>query len=106
VTSFVSLYWGLVGLDSTLNGFDWIILTVAGLFSFGFGLTAILLTLKKKLQPLVIAAITAPMITNMIAVKSALDAYKLTTPWLILIAPFVLSVVSAFMICNADEQFT
>lgn len=106
ITSVISLYWGLVGLDSTLHGFDWMPLTIFGLLSFGFGLASALLSLRKKIQPLVIFVITMPMITNLVGVKYSLDMYGLTIPWLMLIASFVLSFVSAVLICNADEVFT
>jgi hypothetical protein len=106
ITSVISLYWGLVGLDSTLHGFDWMLLTIFGLLSFGFGLASALLSLRKKIQPLVIFVITMPMITNLVGIKHSLDMYGLTIPWLMLIASFVLSFVSAVLICNADEVFT
>jgi hypothetical protein len=106
ITSVISLYWGLVGLDSTLHGFDWLLLTIFGLLSFGFGLASALLSLRKKIQPLVIFVINMPMITNLVGVKYSLDMYGLTIPWLMLIASFVLSFVSAVLICNADEVFT
>jgi hypothetical protein len=106
ITSVISLYWGLVGLDSTLHGFDWMLLTIFGLLSFGFGLASALLSLRKKIQPLVIFVITMPMITNLVGIEYSLDMYGLTIPWLMLIASFVLSFVSAVLICNADEVFT
>jgi hypothetical protein len=105
VTSVVSLYWGLVGLDSTLHGFDWIVLAVFGLLSFGSGLTASLLSVRKKLQSFVIFVLNMPMITNLIGVKYSLDMYGLANPWLIMIVSLVLSFVSAVLICNADEVF-
>lgn len=106
ITSVISLYWGLVGLDSTLHGFDWILLTVLGLLSFGFGLVAGLLSLRRKNQALVIFVVIMPMLTNLVGVKSSLDMYELANPWLMLIASFVLSIVSGVLICNADEVFT
>lgn len=106
VTSVISLYWGLVGLDSTLHGFDWIVLLIFGLLSFGFGLAASVLSLRKKIQPLVIFVINMPLFTNLVGVKYALDMYGLANPWLMMIASFVISVVSAVLICNADEVFT
>jgi hypothetical protein len=67
-----------------------------GLLSFGFGLAAALLSLRRKIQPLVIFAISMPMITNLVVVKSSLDTYRLANPWLMLIASLVLSLVSQF----------
>jgi hypothetical protein len=106
ITSVVSLYWGLVGLDSTLHGFDWSFLTILGFLSFGFGLTASVLSLKRKYQPLAIMAVLAPLLTNLVAVKSSLDTYGLANPWLLLIVSAGLSFVSGVLICNADEVFT
>jgi hypothetical protein len=105
ITAFVSLYWGLVGLDSTIKGFDWLFLTLIGLLSFGFTLTAAFLSFRKKAQPFVIFTIIMPMFTNVIGVIYSLDSYELALPWLIMIASFVLSFISACLICNADEEF-
>jgi len=105
VTSVISLYWGLVGLDSSLHGFDWMLLTMMGLLSFGFGLAASVLSLRGKNQALVIFAVIPPMLTNLVFVKTSLDIYQLANPWLILIGSIVLSVVSGVLICNADQAF-
>jgi hypothetical protein len=104
-TAFISLYWGLVGLDGTLNGFDWIFLTIIGFFSFGFGLVAGVLSIRRKNQALVIGAVIAPMFTNIVGVKTSLDMYQLANPWLILFASIVLSIISGVLISNADEVF-
>ena len=106
ITSVISLYWGLVGLDSTLKGFEWILLTIMGFLSFGFGLVAGVLSVRRKNQPLAIFAAIVPMITNLVVVKSSLDMYQLANPWLILIASIGLSIISGVLISNADEAFT
>lgn len=106
IISVISLYWGLVGLDSTLHGFDWILLTIVGLLSFGVGISAALLSFRMKIQPLVIIVIILPMFTNIVGIKYSLDMYGLSNPWLMLIASFVLSVICSYLICNADEEFT
>jgi len=106
ITSVISLYWGLVGLDSTLHGFDWIFLTIVGLVSFGFGLVAGLLSLRKKNQLFAMVVIIMLMATNIVVVMLSLDMYELAIPWLIVIGSYVLSVFCAFFICNADEEFT
>ena len=105
ITAFISLYWGLVGLDSTLNGFDWIFLTIIGFLSFGFALVAGVLSIRRKSQALVIGAVIAPMFTNLVGVKTSLDMYQLANPWLILFASIVLSIISGVLISNADEVF-
>lgn len=106
ITSFISLYWGLVGLDSTLNGFDWLPLTVFGIFSFSFGFVGGALSLRRSHQALVVFSINFPMITNLIGVKYSLDLYGLAVQWLMLIVSFVLSLICGFLICNADEEFS
>ncbi len=105
VISVVSLYWGLVGLDSSLHGFDWALLTALCLFSFGLGLSAAILSIRRKYQEIVIIAVIAPMFTNLIGVKSALDMYQLANPWVMLLVPLVLSIAGTILICNADEVF-
>jgi hypothetical protein len=105
ITSAISLYWGVVGLDSTLHGFDWLFLTTLGFLSFGFGLVASVFSFRGKNQVLVIFAVIAPMLTNLVAVTASLDMYQLANPWLILIASLLVSIVSGFLICNSDEAF-
>jgi hypothetical protein len=105
ITSVISLYWGLVGLDSTLNGFEWVFLTVLGFLSFSFGLVAGVLSIRRKNQALVIFAVVVPMFTNLVGVKYSLDIYHLANPWLFLIVPLVLSIISGFLVSNADEAF-
>jgi hypothetical protein len=106
ITSVISLYWGLVGIDSTLHGFDWVLLTVIGFLTFGSGLTASIFAIRRKNQTLVLFALTAPMFTNLVGVTSSLDIYHLATPILLLIIPVVLSAICGFLISNADEAFT
>jgi hypothetical protein len=106
IISVISLYWGLVGLDSVLHGFDWLLLTILGLLSFGFGLVASILSMKRKNQALVVGAVILPMLTNWVGVKFSLGMYQLANPWLMLIVSLVLSIISGVLICNADEVFT
>ncbi len=106
ITSIISLYWGIVGLDSTLHGFDWTVLIAIGFLTFGFGLTAGILSMLRKNQSLVIFAVTIVMATNIIGIKSSLDMYQLASPWLIVIGSFVMSVISGYLVSNADEAFS
>jgi hypothetical protein len=106
ITSVISLYWGLVGLDSTFHGFDWIQLAVIGFLTFGFGLIASIFSIRRKNQTLVLFALVAPMFTNLVGVNSSLDIYQLATPALSLIVPGVLSAICGFLISNADEAFS
>jgi hypothetical protein len=103
--SAVSLYWELVGLDSTPNGFDWALLTLFGLCSFVFGLISGVLSMLKKYQPVVIFLMCIPMATNAVAVISSYDVYGLAVPWLLVLGSFALSLVGALLVCNADEAF-
>lgn len=106
ITSIISFYWGLVGLDSALQGFDWILLTTICFLSFGFGLTTGILSMRRKNQTLAIFAVTILIFTNLVGVKFSLDMYQLANPWLILIVSLVLSVISGFLVSNADQAFT
>ncbi len=106
ITSIISFYWGLVGIDSILHGFDWIVLTIIGFLTFGFGLTAGVLSMLRRKQALVIFAVTIVLVTNLIGVKSSLDMYQLDVPWVILIGSFILGVISGYLVTNADEAFT
>lgn len=105
VMSLLSLYWGLVGLDSTLHGFDWTILAIFGFLS-SFGVVGGFLSILKKKQSLVIFMTILPLVTNSIGVHYSLVMYNLAVPWLTILTSFVLILVSAFLICNADDAFT
>ncbi len=105
VTSIISLYWGLVGLEGIMHGFDWLLLTALGLLSFGFGLACSLLAFKRKYHALAILAVMVPLIVNVVIVKSALDAYMLSYSWLLLALFAGLSILSAYFISNADGTF-
>ncbi len=105
VSSIISLYWSLVGLEGIMHGFDWLLLTALGLLSFGFGLACSLLTFKRKYHALAILAVTVPLIVNVVIVKSALDAYMLSYSWLLLAFFAGLSILSAYFISNAEGTF-
>jgi hypothetical protein len=105
LAAFISLYWGAVGLDGTLSGFDWLWLAVFGLLSFGFGFAGSILSVMKRKQAVVIFAVCVPLLANVIAIKSALDAYQLAAPWLIIFPSFIISVLSGILISNADKHF-
>ncbi|MBN1784498.1 MAG: hypothetical protein JW815_02035 [Candidatus Bathyarchaeota archaeon] len=105
LASFISLYWGAVGLDGTLSGFDWLWLFAFQSLSFGFGLVGSILSVMKRKQALIIFAVCVPLLANVIAIKSALDAYHLGAPWLIIVPSFIISVLSGILILNADKHF-
>jgi hypothetical protein len=105
VASVISLYWTLVGIDGTLHGFDWNLLAVLGLISFGLGLTGAVLSLRRKNQTLVLFAICLPLIVNLVPVHISLERYQLSVPWVNLMAALAIAIASGFLISNADEQF-
>jgi uncharacterized membrane protein YbaN (DUF454 family) len=81
------------------------VLAVAGLVSFALGIVGSVMSLKKRNEVLVIFALCAPTIVNLIVVKFALDAYLLPVPWLFFLASMAASMVSGLLIGNSDEQF-
>ncbi|MCW4010546.1 MAG: hypothetical protein NWF05_08000 [Candidatus Bathyarchaeota archaeon] len=104
--SIVSLYWGLVGLDGALHGFDWTILALLAFLSSALGFAGTAMAVKKKGQAFVILTVILPLIVNLVLVKTSLEAYQLAIPWGILVASLVFSLAGGLLICNADEQFS
>ena len=105
LATFVSLYWGVVGLDSTLSGFDWAWLVAFELLSFSIGAAGSIMFFLNKKQALVIFAECVPLLANIIAIKAALDAYQLAAPWLIIVPSFIISVLSGIIVSNAEKHF-
>lgn len=103
VASMISLYWVLVGLDSSLHGFDWLLLAIVGLFSFAFGLLGSILSLRKKYLAFVICAIIPSMLTNTVIIQSSIDVYQLASPWIILFLSTLLSVLAGILICQVEQ---
>ncbi|MGD0644690.1 MAG: hypothetical protein ABSA75_07280 [Candidatus Bathyarchaeia archaeon] len=104
--SVVSLFWGSIGVEGTLHGFSWLLLAVSGLGSFGLGLAGSWLSIMKKNQALVIAIIVELMVVNLLAVKSSLDAYQLSVPWLTIFVSLAATILCGCLISNSDEQFS
>ena len=105
VTSVISLYWGIVGLEGTLKTFDWIWFTALGLVSFTVGVAGTMVALRKKQQALAIFAVIVPLFMNVVGVKGSLDIYGLANPWIILITSLSFSVISGYLISNSDKMF-
>ncbi len=105
VTSVISLYWGLIGLEGTLHTFTWLPLALLGILSFAFGVAGSIMSVRKKNQALAVFAISVPMFINIVVVKSSLDMYQLSTPWLIMLVSLILSALCGFLITNSDELF-
>jgi hypothetical protein len=104
VTSAISLYWGLVGLDATMHGFDWLLLTILGLLSFVFALVGAIMSMRKKNQALAITSAIAPLVA-LVAVQTSLSSYGLTVPMIQLGLELSAIIVGEVLICNADAQF-
>jgi hypothetical protein len=105
IASIISLYWTLVGIDSTLHGFGWSLLALMELISSGVGLAGAVFSLKRKNQAFVLCAIILPLILNLVLVRASLESYMLPIPWANLTAALAIAIASAFLISNADEQF-
>jgi hypothetical protein len=104
LASAISLYWGIVGIDSTLQGFNWMLLAALGIVSCGVGLAGAIMSLKNKNHAFVIFSVIVPLITNFVVVKAELGMYQLATPWITLIVAFAASLLSGLLICNADDH--
>jgi len=105
VASVISFYWGIVGIDSTLHGFDWALLAAAGLISFGLGLAGATMAIMKKGQAGVILAVCLPLIINLVVVKTSLESYQLIIPWPTVLFALAASIVSGILISNSNGQF-
>jgi hypothetical protein len=106
VAAFISLYWGIIGFDGALHGFDWALLGLAGVGSFACGLAGSVMSLRRKNQTWAIFAACVPLIVNEVAVKAALDGYQLATPWMMMALSLAVAVISGILISNANEQFS
>ena len=51
--SVISLYWGVVGVESTMQGFNWLLLSAGGFVSFVCGLMGSVISWRHKNQALV-----------------------------------------------------
>ena len=105
VSSIISLYWGIVGLEATLHSFDWILLASLGFVSFACGLSGAVMALRKKSQAVAIFAGVVPLFMNVVGVKASLDMYGLADPWLIIVPSLALSIISGYFISNSDKIF-
>jgi len=105
VTSLISLYWGVVGVEATFHSFDWILLGALGLVSFACGILGTVMALQKKRQAIAIFLLVIPLFMNVVGVKSSLDMYGLANPWLIIVPSLALSIISGYFISNSDKIF-
>jgi hypothetical protein len=103
ITSIISLYWGIVGLEGTSHAFNWIGLAFFGVFAFTVGIWGSILVLRRKSVTSSISAAMIPMLANTLAVKAALDMYQLPNPWFIMFASLFISIASGYLICKLEE---
>ena len=103
--SFISLYWGVVGVDSSLHGFSWVLLASVGFASFIFGVAGSVMSWKRKRQAAVLFVISLSLVANVAAVKASLDSYLLPMPWIFLGLSFAVSLINGLLIGNSDDQF-
>ncbi len=104
-TTLISLYWTAVAFEGTVYGFEWLLLIVFGVVSIATGVFGCVLALRRRNQAFATFAVIIPLLMNVVGVKSALDTYQLANPWLILLAAFLLSVLSGYFITNSDALF-
>ncbi len=104
--SLISLYWGVVGIDNTLDGFNWILLSILGLGSFVVGVIGSVMSVKYRHEARVLFVMCIPLLVNTVAVRLSLDMYELALPWITVILSFVISLISAILIGNSDDQFS
>lgn len=105
VTSILSLYWGITGVEGTLHTFAWLPLALVCLFSFVLGTVGSIFVLKKTRQALAILAATVPLIVNTIIVKTILNGCQLAFPLFLLLSSIVLSVACIFLVSGSDVAF-
>ncbi|HSV50143.1 MAG TPA: hypothetical protein VLH35_07480 [Candidatus Acidoferrales bacterium] len=103
--SLVSLFWGLIGVEGTLHGFDWTLLIALELSCFVLGTVGSVLSVRKKNQGFVIFTSTVLLTGNFVAVKLSLETYGLPIDWLSVLASIVFCVVSGLLVSSADEEF-
>lgn len=106
ITSFISLYWAFVGIESTLHGFDWILLGVFGLIAFAFGLVGSVMAMRRKNFALTMIVVCLPLIENVAFVKYSSDNYQLAAPWIALALAFIISTLSGVLIGRSNEEFS
>jgi cyanate permease len=104
-SSVTSLYWGVAGMESTMHGFSWLLLSVVGFVSFVCGLMGSVTSLRRRHQALVLYVMFVSMLANVGVVKYSLDAYQLVMPWIMVTLSFAISVINELLIGNSDEQF-
>jgi hypothetical protein len=105
LASVIGLYWVLVWFESASHGFEWTLYWLLGVFSFGFGFSKRIMSVRRQKQVAVLLATSYSILANVIAVKASLDAYQLAIPWTLLLATFAFSVISGLSIGNSDNQF-
>ena len=103
-TSFISVYWALVGIECTLHGFNWMMLGIFGIISFAFGIVGSVMSKRKKHFALTMIIACFPLIENIIVMNS-FDNYQLPIPWVVITLTFAISTISGILIGRSDKEF-
>lgn len=105
ITSFISLYWALVGIERRSHGLDWVLLGLFGLIAFTFGIMGSIMAIRKKHFVLIMFAACFPLIQNTAVVKYLFDKHQLQIPWIAIISGLIISAVGACLIGRSNEEF-
>jgi len=106
ITSFISMYWALVGIESALHGFDWMLLGIFGVIAFVFGLAGSIMSIRRKNFALTMVAVCFPLLENTVVVKYSFDNYLLAISWITIAPAFIISILSGVLIGRSDEEFS
>jgi len=106
ITSFISIYLALVGIECTLHGFNWIVLGIFGIIAFAFGIIGSVMSKRKKHFALIMITVCLPLIENTIAVKYSFDNYQLPIPWIAITLALTVSTMSGILIGRSDKEFS
>jgi hypothetical protein len=106
IASIMSMYWALVGVESVLHGFDWLLFGMFGIFAFAFGLAGGVMSKMRKHFALTMIAVCLPLIENAALVKFSFDIYELAIPWTLVALAITFSTLSGILIGTSDEEFS
>jgi len=105
IISILSFYWGIIGIDGYLHGFDWMLLGITGLLFSFLGIVGCFSMIRRKFFALSVISPIIPSLTNSLIIKSSLDLYHLPDPWLLLFISVFFSIASGCLVCNSEKIF-
>ena len=106
ITSFISMYWTLVGIEGALHGFDWMFFGIFGMISSALGLAGSVMAKRRKNFALTMIAVCFPLAENTAAVRYSFYSYQLATPWMAVALAFIISTLSVVLVGRSDEEFS